>query len=159
MENEYIAATKTKRLAKYQPVSKNHLSDNPEIESMYWADDVDYEPVFRLGNTFKESLRMMSEVEQLTARFRGLDCGSCGAPTCQTLAEDIVRGDATPNDCIYVLRSNIADLSQKIRHLTRERESGDSMPEEDKVLLRKYISELTTDLASFGVPERQKRKD
>ena len=30
---------------------------------------------------------------------------------------------------------------------------------EDKVLLRKYISELTTDLASFGVPERQKRKD
>lgn len=33
------------------------------------------------------------------------------------------------------------------------------MPEEDKVLLRKYISELTTDLAAFGVPERQKRKD
>ena len=126
---------------------------------MYWADDVEYEPVFRLGNTFKESLRMMSEVEQLTARFPGLDCGSCGAPTCQTLAEDIVRGDATPNDCIYVLRSNIADLSQKIQHLTRERKSGDSMPEEDKVLLRKYISELTTDLASFGVPERQKRKD
>ena len=159
VENEYISPTKTKRLAKYPPVSKKHSSGQPENESMYWADDVEYEPVFRLGNTFKESLRMMSEVEQLTARFPGLDCGSCGAPTCQTLAEDIVRGDATPNDCIYVLRSNIADLSQKIRHLTRERESGDSMPEEDKVLLRKYISELTTDLASFGVPERQKRKD
>ena len=126
---------------------------------MYWADDVDYEPVFRLGNTFKESLRMMSEVEQLTARFPGLDCGSCGAPTCQTLAEDIVRGDATPNDCIYVLRSNIADLSRKIQHLTLEQEHGDGMPEEDRKLLRKYIGELTTDLASFGVPDRKKRKD
>ena len=159
VENEYIATTKTKRLIKYQPVSKNHLCDNPEIQSMYWADDVEYEPVFRLGNTFRESLRMMSEVEQLTARFPGLDCGSCGAPTCQTLAEDIVRGDATPNDCIYVLRSNIADLSHKIQHLTREREPDDNMPEEDKALLRKYIRELTTDLASFGVPDRQKRKD
>ncbi len=47
---------------------------------------------------------MMSAVEALTKKFPGLDCGSCGAPTCQTLAEDIVRGAATANDCIYVLR-------------------------------------------------------
>ena len=118
VENAYIAATKTKRLTKYQPVSRNHLSENPELQSIYWADDVEYEPVFRLGNTFKESLRMMSDVEKLTAMFPGLDCGSCGAPTCQTLAEDIVRGDATPNDCIYVLRSNIAELSRRINDLT-----------------------------------------
>src|SRR5699024_4306081 len=98
-----------------------HLADNPEIKNIYWADNVEYEPVFRLGNTFKESLKMMSDVEKLTARFPGLDCGSCGAPTCQTLAEDIVRGDATPNDCIYVLRANIADLSRKIEELTRNR--------------------------------------
>lgn len=159
VENEYIAATKTKRLVKYQPVSKNHLADNPEIEDMHWADDVEYEPVFRLGNTFKESLRMMGEVEALTARFPGLDCGSCGAPTCQTLAEDIVRGDATVNDCIYVLRSNIADLSHRISRLTVENEPGSTMSEEDKALLHRYIRELTTDLASFGVPEEKKRKD
>ena len=159
VENEYIATTKTKRLIKYQPVSKNHLCDNPEIQSMYWADDVEYEPVFRLGNTFRESLRMMSEVEQLTARFPGLDCGSCGAPTCQTLAEDIVRGDATPNDCIYVLRVQYCrPLSQNSASDPGKR-PDDNMPEEDKALLRKYIRELTTDLASFGVPDRQKRKD
>lgn len=159
VENEYIAAAKSKQLTKYQPVSRSHLADNPEITNMHWADDVEYEPVFRLGNTFKESLRMMSEVEQLTARFPGLDCGSCGAPTCQTLAEDIVRGDATPNDCIYVLRSNIADLSERISSLTCRTEPEDTMSSRDKALLRKYIRELTTDLASFGVPEPQKGKD
>ena len=130
VENAYIAMTKTKRLTKYQPVSKNHLEDNPEIRNMYWADDV----------------------ERLTARFPGLDCGSCGAPTCQTLAEDIVRGEATPNDCIYVLRSNIADLSQKIEALTQGENGGKMLSEEEDKLLHKYIKELTTELASFGVP-------
>ena len=153
VENAYIAMTKTKRLTRYQPVSKNHLADNPELENIFWAGDIEYEPVFRLGNTFKESLKMMSDVEKLTAQFPGLDCGSCGAPTCQTLAEDIVRGAATPNDCIYVLRSNIADLSSRIEHLTQGENAGKTLSREDDELLHKYIRELTTELASFGVPE------
>ena len=95
---------------------------------------------------------MMSTVEELTARFPGLDCGSCGAPTCQTLAEDIVRGDAAPNDCIYVLRSNIADLSQKIERLTSGKNTGQPLTSEEDDLLHRYIHELTTELASFGVP-------
>ena len=159
VENAYIAAAKTKRLVRYQPVSKNHLEDTPELANIHWADNVEYEPVFRLGNTFKESLQMMGKVEELTARFPGLDCGSCGAPTCQTLAEDIVRGDATENDCIYVLRANIADLSQKIEHLTGSSESGSPLSEEDDRLLHRYIKELTTELASFGVPENTKQED
>ena len=159
VENAYIAATKTKRLVKYQPVSKNHLADNPELKNVYWADDVEYEPVFRLGSTFKESLKMMNDVESLTARFPGLDCGSCGAPTCQTLAEDIVRGDATPNDCIYVLRANIADLSRKIEDLTVNRKGKDSLTEEESQLLDSYIRTLTADLASFGVPSRSGKGD
>ena len=40
----------------------------------------------------------------ITAELPGLDCGSCGAPTCKALAEDIVRGEASVNDCIFVLR-------------------------------------------------------
>ena len=101
---------------------------------------------------------MMGDVEKLAAMLPGLDCGSCGAPTCQTLAEDIVRGDAAPNDCIYVLRSNIADLSRKIEHLTRDGISEKALSEEDDALLRQYIHELTSELASFGVPGAAKER-
>ena len=101
---------------------------------------------------------MMSDVEDLTARFPGLDCGSCGAPTCQTLAEDIVRGDATPNDCIYVLRANIADLSRKIENLTANRETNGSLSDSDSELLDSYIRTLTAELASFGVPEHTRKE-
>lgn len=101
---------------------------------------------------------MMNDVEKLTAKFPGLDCGSCGAPTCQTLAEDIVRGDATPNDCIYVLRANIAELSGKMESLIRNREDKKPLNENDSRLLNSYIQTLTAELAAFGVPE-QNRKD
>ncbi len=158
VENAYIATTKTKRLIRYQPVSKNHLAENPDVKNLFWADDIEYEPVFRRGNTFKESLKMMSDVEKLTARFPGLDCGSCGAPTCQTLAEDIVRGDATPNDCIYVLRANIADLSDKIAALTRNKDTDQGFSSRDSELLDSYIRTLTAELASFGVPEHPENR-
>jgi len=105
--------------------------------------------VFRLGNTFKESLEMMKTVEELTKRFPGLDCGSCGAPTCQALAEDIVRGEAVSNDCIYVLRDYINSLSEEIDFLAKSinlsGQNDDSMN-----VLQDYIKKLTTELDAMN---------
>ena len=92
VENAYIAAAKTKRLVKYQPVSKNHLADNPDVTDLYWADNVEYEPVFRLGNTFKESLKMMSDVENLTARFPDWTAAPAAHPPARPLRRTLYAG-------------------------------------------------------------------
>ncbi|MCU6746561.1 4Fe-4S dicluster domain-containing protein [Faecalicatena acetigenes] len=155
VENAYVATAKTKRLLKYQPVSRSHLATTPEAGNLYWDDNVEYEPVFRLGNTFKESLEMMSTVEALTQKFPGLDCGSCGAPTCQTLAEDIVRGAATSNDCIYVLREHISSLSKEIEHLSKSINLSGNCQDENTQLLCDYIQKLTAELSEFGVPKKE----
>lgn len=159
VENAYVARSKTKRLLRCQPVSKSHLAANPEIQNIFWDDNVEYEPVFRLGSTFKESLEMMSTVEELTKKFPGLDCGSCGAPTCQTLAEDIVRGVATSNDCIYVLRSHIASLSREIDFLSKASGPSCGSQDDSTKLLHEYIHKLTTELSAYGVPDNNKAKD
>ncbi|MFH1312954.1 MAG: (Fe-S)-binding protein [Candidatus Eisenbacteria bacterium] len=31
-----------------------------------------------------------------------MDCGCCGTPSCLAFAEDIVRGQARIEDCIYM---------------------------------------------------------
>ena len=54
------------------------------------------------------------QVEELCRTLPGLDCGSCGAPTCKTLAEDIVRGEASEKDCIFVLRKYFSTISGSI---------------------------------------------
>ncbi len=57
-------------------------------------------------------------------KFPGLDCGSCGAPTCKALAEDIVRGDASENDCVYYLRENLHRLSEEVSILADDLAAG-----------------------------------
>ncbi|MDF2586674.1 MAG: Fe-S cluster domain protein [Anaerocolumna sp.] len=113
VENPFVAKVKLKRLRKYMPVACNHLN-NTKVEDGFWTEPVHYEPVFKLGMDMKESIAMVAKVEELCERFPGLDCGSCGAPTCKSLAEDIVRGVASERDCIHVLREFIHKISDEI---------------------------------------------
>lgn len=116
VENPFVAKVKLKRLRKYLPVACNHLI-NHEIKDGYWTEAVSYEPVFKLGVDMKESIAMMAKVEELCGKFPGLDCGSCGAPTCQALAEDVVRGVAREKDCIHILREFIHKISDEMSSL------------------------------------------
>ena len=116
VENPYLAKVKLKRLRKYLPVACNHLSET-DYGNIFWNHEVNYKPVFKLGRDMKESIANMTRVEALCEKFPGLDCGSCGAPTCKALAEDIVRGAACEQDCIHILRDYIHRLSDELSKL------------------------------------------
>lgn len=116
VENPYLAKVKLKRLRKYLPVSCSHLVSG-ETDEIFWNDEVKYEPVFKLGKDMKESIANMTRVDELCEKFPRLDCGSCGAPTCKALAEDIVRGVAHEQDCIHILRDYIHRLSDELSRL------------------------------------------
>ena len=64
-----------------------------------------------------ESFARLNQVERLCKKLPGLDCGSCGAPTCKALAEDIVSGRADERDCIYLLRNYIHQISQQFNSI------------------------------------------
>ncbi len=116
VENPFVAKVKIKRLRKYMPVACNHLGGDI-ADNVFWTEEVRYEPVFKLGMDIRESIAMMAKVEELCDRFPGLDCGSCGAPTCKALAEDVVRGVAREKDCIHILREYIHKISGEMSML------------------------------------------
>lgn len=76
---------------------------------------VSYEPVYTLGANIFESMEKIMESQQILSGLPGLDCGSCGSPTCKALAEDIVKGVdcAKPEDCIYLMREQWEQHSHK----------------------------------------------
>lgn len=119
VENPYLAKVKLLRLRKYLPVACNHIADADvtDVNDAFWTDEVKYKPVFKLGRDMKESIANMSRVEEFCEKFPKLDCGSCGAPTCKALAEDIVRGVAKEQDCIHILRDYIHKLSDELSKL------------------------------------------
>ncbi len=110
VENPYVAQAKLKKLCRYLPVARNHL-DGEYIDGAFSDKAVEYQPVFKLGRDFAESFDKMQRVEELCKKFPGLDCGSCGAPSCRALAEDIVRGAADERDCIFILREYVNSLN------------------------------------------------
>ncbi|MEF9976336.1 MAG: [Fe-Fe] hydrogenase large subunit C-terminal domain-containing protein [Oscillospiraceae bacterium] len=103
VENPYITKAKLKKLRRYIPVSKNHLTGSIPKE-MLWDTDLVYEPVMELGQNKHESFERYAKMEEIAKSLPGLDCGSCGAPTCACLAEDVVRGKASVDDCVVLMR-------------------------------------------------------
>ena len=155
VENPYVAEVKLKRLRKYMPVARSHMDDGEHAEEcMAWTNQVVYEPVFSLGQNMMESFARLNQVERLLKKLPGLDCGSCGAPTCKALAEDIVRGEAREEDCVYYLRESLHKLSCEVSHLADGMAAGEKDGGETLRLLKEYIQKISDDMAKLDEEKR-----
>jgi ferredoxin len=59
------------------------------------------------------AIEKLAKKAEIFQSLPGIDCGSCGAPNCKALADDIIRGEANIMYCLFKLRD--AFLSQKKR--------------------------------------------
>ncbi|MDD4780641.1 MAG: [Fe-Fe] hydrogenase large subunit C-terminal domain-containing protein [Tissierellia bacterium] len=50
----------------------------------------------------KEAVQKIERIEEILSALPGLDCGSCGAPNCLALAEDIYNNEAEIYDCVVL---------------------------------------------------------
>lgn len=117
MQNPFIAKAKLQTLRRYLPVSQNFLSKEEEayIPENYFFDDMpEYHPISRLSESMAESMRMLSDIQKLRDTLPGIDCGSCGAPTCRAFAEDVVKECAKIDGCVLKYKDALLDyLNQK----------------------------------------------
>lgn len=106
--NPYVARARIQALRKYLPVSCNHLEDeNTFPKEMFWSKPLEELPVLKLADNIRDAMVLMHRIDELTAKLPGIDCGTCGAPSCHALAEDIVRGSAAESDCIFFLNDQL----------------------------------------------------
>ncbi len=112
MENPFIAKARLQNLRRYLPVSQNRVNESEEQipDELFWSASVDYQPIMQLDTDRAEALRKMQRMQQIGGTLPNLDCGSCGAPSCNALAEDIVCGEADESDCVIRMRQQIEDI-------------------------------------------------
>ena len=77
-------------------------------------------PMMQLDDDIMEAMKKFERMEEVLCELPGLDCGACGAPSCQGLAEDIVQGKAHEIDCIFKLRASVHKLSQGMLELAKQ---------------------------------------
>lgn len=113
MQNPFISKAKLKTLRRYLPVSQNFLTKEQEEhipEEFFFEELPTYYPISRLSDSMSESMKMMAQIQKLRAELPGIDCGACGAPTCQAFAEDVIKGHAKRSECIISMKDELSEF-------------------------------------------------
>ena len=113
VENGYVAKMRVVEVAKHQneknlpraPIAK--LSE----KDLSWNKEVVFRDGIYLDEDFAVAMQKMEQMEKIYATLPQIDCGSCGSPTCKSMAEDIVRGQASETDCIHKMREQFYSLT------------------------------------------------
>ncbi len=88
-------------------------------EACYFEKSITPRPVFTLDSDMEKAIAKMEGIEELYSRLPQIDCGACGAPTCRCFAEDVIKQKAKIEECVFMLREKIKDLSNQMHALTQ----------------------------------------
>ncbi len=116
VENAFVAKTRIKHLADITPspklIGKKKVKEFIGSELFTWTEEIKPKKMVSLDPNIEKAIQKMEKVEGIMNKLPGIDCGSCGAPTCRALAEDIVNGRAREVDCVFRLREKMNEIDR-----------------------------------------------
>ncbi|MDU2065726.1 MAG: [Fe-Fe] hydrogenase large subunit C-terminal domain-containing protein [Sporomusaceae bacterium] len=130
VENRYVAKHRLKQRLKL--CCEEDQKAGKKGRSTYDQDEIDVKSrkpilpldVMKLDEDIFKAMHKVEMIDQISSRLPGLDCGSCGSPTCRALAEDIAQGSASEADCVFKLRKRVKELAQEMIGLAEKMPSS-----------------------------------
>jgi len=119
-ENPFVARARIQRMGQQVGEEKdlNSVDEGCLIpEVLNWQKTPEYHSILRLDTDRGAAMRKLADIENLSETLPGIDCGSCGAPSCHALAEDIINGTALESDCVFKLRERMSSLFHEMAEL------------------------------------------
>jgi hypothetical protein len=103
VDNTYFARTKLLQLMKYFGKGKVAVGGRDDYANCELFYKSIYEPLppKPLDIDLKRAITKISKRKEIISKLPNIDCGACGSPTCKAFAEDIIRGEAEINDCVF----------------------------------------------------------
>lgn len=127
VENPFITRRRIRLLAQDEPNDEEVAECERVMKEVMANPDwflhdrpLEPRPTLKLDNDMAKAMRKMEQMERILESLPGLDCGSCGAPNCQALAEDVVRELATEMDCVFKLRERVRELAGEMVELSEK---------------------------------------
>jgi iron only hydrogenase large subunit-like protein len=116
VENAFVAKARVKHLSETVPshglISKSEVEGLIDTGLLNWTEEVKPKKQVSLDPDIKKAIQKMEKVEEILKKLPGIDCGSCGAPTCRALAEDIVNGRGSEADCVFRMREKMNKIDR-----------------------------------------------
>ncbi len=123
--NRFLIADYLRRKSKDYPSEHKMNEDFKKFCSSYiHMDAVEPRSLVKYDRDIEIAIKKMEKANRLKQILPDIDCGACGAPSCEALAADIARNDASLNNCIFMqarfekqgslLFSEAIDLMEKV---------------------------------------------
>ncbi|MCF7919754.1 MAG: 4Fe-4S binding protein [Candidatus Cloacimonetes bacterium] len=109
IENPFIAASRIRHIMNKEEAASFESQEILDMfeKGKFGVEQLEGRSIMKLSSDIKSALEKMKRIHQINAELPGLDCSACGSPTCITLAEDIVEGKSTIEDCVVLLRKKM----------------------------------------------------
>jgi len=124
VENRYISYNKILRLLEtLEQENIEACRDKREIRERYrqkyfhMQQKYEPRPIQALDEDLGKAIKKREKKQRIYDSLPKVDCGICGAPTCLTFAEDVVKGDAQLSDCIFNVPSRFKELTGELSRL------------------------------------------
>lgn len=115
VENPYIARGRVLRMV--EKYGSEPCQDRQKIRELYQKNffslvgTIAPSPVQPLDDDMSRGIQKMHKRQQIYDMLPKIDCGACGAPTCMTFAEDVVKGDAEAEECVFLTMKTFESMS------------------------------------------------
>jgi hypothetical protein len=116
VDNAYVTLSKVHRLLAELPESGPRVET--EVERRYPNEDLSLKGRVRPRVTerstggLRERVRRIKAEQAFLKALPGLDCGLCGAPTCEAFAKDVAEGSARHDECVFFSDERIRQLRE-----------------------------------------------
>jgi hypothetical protein len=119
VDNVFVARNKIQKMVRLFSAREANVLEGfvqRRYREGYYAHERDLTPnlIDALDPSPLAAIKKMKERQAILDTLPGIDCGACGAPTCRTLAEDVVRGRAERTDCIFVLFDQANEMARRV---------------------------------------------
>lgn len=108
VENPFIARSRINALIRDGKDNDHELDHlfNSYLEGTFDVLPLEPRSIMELDKDIKQAIIKMKKLQEIMAQLPLIDCGACGTPNCRALAEDIVQGRASIDDCMILLKKN-----------------------------------------------------
>lgn len=136
LEKEYKSSHGQKDIDKH----KNYLLKNLKL------DKIPSRNMDKLSDDMATSLKMLQKISDIKKCLPQINCGACGAPSCNALAEDIVRNNDTALKCVFIQRYL---NEKKLLSLERSNDILANIWSNDKLTKVKNMLSVVSDLTEW----------
>jgi Na+-translocating ferredoxin:NAD+ oxidoreductase RNF subunit RnfB len=129
IENQYVARARAIRLR--QTLGEDAPMDRADLLRRHQAGEfmltrpIGAWPGAAPDHDLAGAIARMKQRERIRTYLPGIDCGACGAPTCDAFAEDVASEQAEEHSCIFVRQREIEHI---VKNLARLVAVGNAVP-------------------------------